>query len=49
MRRKHIYITSYQYNIIVRTDNQQLNLKAVEANLADLYEEVNFSLTDNSK
>ena len=38
-------------NIIVRTDIQQLNLKAIEVNnlLADFCKEMNFSLIDNSK
>ena len=38
-------------NIIVRTDNQQLNLKAIDVNnhLADFCQKMNFSLTDHSK
>ena len=38
-------------NIIVRTDNQQLNLKAIEPNnlLVGFCKEMNFSLIDNSK
>ena len=36
-------------NIIVHTDNQQLNLKAIEVTnyLADFCKEMNFSLIDN--
>ena len=39
------------YNIIVHTDNQQLNLKAIEVTnyLADFCKEMNFSLIDNWK